>query len=217
MTTERIGVFGGTFDPPHLGHICVARSAILQFGLSRVLWIPASQSPHKTEQAGASATWRRDMTELCVAEDRCFELSVLELDRGGVSFTVDTLEELNRTYPRARLFLILGADSYLSFGLWKQPEKISELARLIVYPRSVPKKDNVSGIKEGGSAAGAGAGAASDAGAEAEFDAQWLKMDKIEISSSEIRSRIVDGRSVSDLVSQTVHAYIIEKRLYQNT
>lgn len=195
MTTERIGIFGGTFDPPHLGHICVARSAVIQFGLSRVLWIPAFQSPHKTDRVGASVSQRCEMTELCIAEDRRFELSKIEVERGGISFSVDTLEHLSRTFTDAELFLILGADSFSSFGSWRQPDRIVGLASLIVYPRGVTRPDD------------SGTG----------YNARWLQMDKIEISSSDIRSRIAEGREFRQFVSDSVRAYIIENRLYQNS
>ena len=206
MTAERIGVFGGTFDPPHLGHRCVARSAADQFELSRVLWIPAARSPRKKRQVGSRADLRLDMTKLCLADDKRFEISKIELDRGGISYMVDTLEQLNRLYLGARLFLILGADSFSSFDSWRDPERISELARIIVYPRSDFKNEDA---RTDGHLGNDRSGTVTTA--------QWMDMDKIDISSSDIRSRIADGQRVKDLLSGPVYEYIISNRLYQNS
>lgn len=192
MTAERIGVFGGTFDPPHLGHVRVADAALVQFKLSRVLWIPAAASPHKSGFTYSDVTHRMEMTRLCTARNPGFEVSGMEADRGGISFTLDTLELLREQYTLAKFFLILGADAASAFGSWKEPGRIVDLADLIIYPREDFDASRVS------------------------VAAHWLKTKQIRVSSSDIRSRIAQGKPVRRLVPEVVRMYITDHRLYRN-
>lgn len=130
-----VGVFGGTFDPPHRGHVAVAADVADALGLDRVLWVPAAASPFKPEGARAPADARLEMVRAAVAADPRFEVLTDELDRPAPSWTVETLERLRARLPGASLHLILGADQFRSFPRWRGPARIAELARLAVMNR----------------------------------------------------------------------------------
>jgi len=134
--TLRLGVFGGTFDPPHAGHVRVARDVADALALDRVLWIPARIPPHKQTEAVSPAPVRLEMVRAAAAADPRFEASDVELVREGPSYTVDTLRELRGRHPSAHLFLILGADQLrtLEHG-WKEPVEILRLATLALMDR----------------------------------------------------------------------------------
>ena len=131
----RIGVFGGTFDPPHLGHRALAEIAHRELQLDTVLWIPAAISPHKISKKMADTTHRLEMVRLTIEGQSFSKLDTRELEREPPSFTVDTLESLREEYPTASIHLIMGGDSFSSFSTWKSPERIRELAQLVVYRR----------------------------------------------------------------------------------
>lgn len=132
---ERIGIFGGTFDPPHVGHVQVARSVAAALRLDRLLWVTAAQPPHKSMAGRTRAPVRHAMVEQAVLGDAVFVASRLEIDRDGPSYTVDTLVQIRAGAPDAELFLIIGADQFRDFGRWRNPERILELARLAVMDR----------------------------------------------------------------------------------
>ena len=142
---ERIGIFGGTFDPPHAGHVQVAREVVAALELDRLLWVTAAQPPHKTMDGRTPATLRHEMVECATRDDDSFEASRLEIDRVGPSFTVDTLEDVRATAPDAEIFLIIGADQYRQFRRWRRPERILELARLAVMDRNGETMHDVAG------------------------------------------------------------------------
>ena len=135
-TPERIGVFGGTFDPPHVGHVRVAADVADALSLDRILWIPARVSPFKREEETSAADVRLEMVREAVAADPRFDVDDRELRRSGPSWTVDTLVELRTEHPDAELFLVVGADQFAEFADWKDPERIVELARLAVMNRA---------------------------------------------------------------------------------
>src|SRR5260370_35216165 len=130
----RVGVLGGTFDPIHIGHLAAAKAAIDCAHLDRVLFMPSGQPPHRPS-AAAGAEHRLAVTGLATADDARFAVSDLELRRAGVSFTSDTLADLHSLDPRAELFLILGWDAARLFSTWHQPEKVRELATIVVVAR----------------------------------------------------------------------------------
>lgn len=134
MTRPRIGIYGGTFDPPHLGHLQVARSAQRMLQLARIEWVVGHVPPHRAAPR-ADPFDRFAMTVLATQDEASFLASARELRRGGVSFMVDTLRELASEEPGAELALIIGADSYDELDSWHQPEEIRRLAHLIVLPR----------------------------------------------------------------------------------
>ncbi len=189
----RVGVFGGTFDPPHIGHAVVAREVVDAVGLDRLLWVPARIPPHKRGRAVTAAAVRRRMVEAAVGDDARFVLCDLELKREGISYTVDTLRSLRASHPAWSLFLILGPDLVAGFASWKEPEVIGRLAELVAVSR---------------------AGMPVPPAAEA-VGACIVSVTPVDISSSRIRSRVIRGEAVSDMVVPGVLSIIEGERLYR--
>ena len=193
-----LGLFGGSFDPPHVGHLVVAETLREAFALDRVVWMPAARPPHKPGHTLAPAADRLAMVRLAVAGNAAFEVSDLELRRadetGVPSYTVDTLRALHAAYPGAAWSLLIGEDSLATFGSWREPAEIARLARLVVYRR-------------------AGAGAAS-AGPFA-HDARFADAGPLDVSSTDLRARLRAGRSVRYLVPDAVGAYASAHGLYR--
>src|SRR5262245_46962779 len=132
---RRIGLFGGTFDPPHVGHLVLAECARDRLGLDEVRFIPAGQPPHKRSHPVSPSARRVAMVRLAVRGNPAFEVSMIEARRRGPSFTVETLPHLAAATPRARLYLLMGADSLDEFPTWREPERILSLATLVVARR----------------------------------------------------------------------------------
>lgn len=198
----RIGVFGGTFDPPHVGHLLVIGDAAEQLGLDRVLWVPAATQPLKTEtEVSAPADARRRMIERTIAGDSRFALETSELDRGGLSFTVDTLAELRKKHPSAELYLLLGTDAWRTFRSWREPERIAELAKVVVLTRDdsveSPSGENSAPELEGVVAP------------------IVLQTRRVDVSATEIRERIRSSKSIRGYVTESVERYIAENGLYK--
>ena len=191
---SHLGLFGGSFDPPHLAHLIAAECAVEQFSLDRVLFIPAGLPPHKTDRRLASSGDRLAMTELAIQGNDRFAVDPLELERPGPSYTIDTLLQLRKRYQPESLTLIIGADMLAIFPSWHRSEEILGLARVAVLPRP---GTTAAMIPEG----------LSDR-------VTALKMPLIEISSTMIRERIQHGRSTRYLVPDAVGAYIKQHRLY---
>ena len=206
MTDDRLtgatGVFGGTFDPIHLAHLAVAEAARDAFGLLRVLFIPAAQPPHKPGRDISPVEDRVAMVEAAVEGNPAFEISRLEIERSGPSYTVDTLTALCEAAPGDRLALILSAESYSEFGSWHEPRRILDLAALIVAPRV--------------GYADADPDLIARQFPEARATVAFMDGPRIRLSASEIRQRAADGRSVRYLVPDAVAAYIGDHDLYQH-
>lgn len=199
---KRIGVFGGTFDPPHVGHLLVVGDAAEQLKLDRVLWVPAQTQPLKTgETLAAPADARRRMVEYTIAGDPRFVLETSELDRGGLSFTVDTLAELRKKHPSAGLYLLVGADAWRTFGSWREPERIAQLANVVVLQRDEPVESPAGGSRN------------------LEFDSIVtpivLRSRRVDVSATEIRERVRAGKSIRGYVTEGVERYIAENGLYR--
>lgn len=188
----RMGLFGGTFDPPHVGHLMVAEAAREQLALDRVIWMPSARPPHKA--VGTSAEHRLAMTRLATADHPAFEVSDRELHRAGRSFTADTLDALSADHPGARWWLIVGEDSLASFPTWREPERIVTRARLAVYRR--------------------GDGVVWKGSPFAKY-VDWIDAPRVDVSSTDLRARLADRRSVEGLVSDDVAAYARVHRLYR--
>ncbi|MDP4620965.1 MAG: nicotinate-nucleotide adenylyltransferase [Thermoleophilia bacterium] len=184
----RIGVMGGSFDPPHDGHIALARHAARQLGLDRVLLVPVGIPPHKPDGPVIPAERRLMMVEAAAAADPVLEASRAEIDRPGPSFTVDTLERIAADHPGADLWFILGADQLAGFGEWRRPDRIVEIARLAVArrPGAADPRDGVAG----------------DDPAEGRVD--LIDMPEAPISSTIVRDRIARGEDIRDLVPGAV-------------
>lgn len=192
----RIGIFGGTFNPVHTGHLIVAQLAKEQLQLVRVLFLLSPNSPHKLQQDKAAASHRLAMLQLAVAENPGFEISALELSRTGASYTIDSLRALHAApeYRGAAFYLILGMDNFAEFHLWHSPDEIVKLARLAVYPRRTFSLEQVA--------------------PQFRATAVTLQLPIIEISSTDIRRRIRQNASIRYLVPDRVLAYIESHRLY---
>jgi nicotinate-nucleotide adenylyltransferase len=198
------GIFGGTFDPPHAGHLIVAQDAAVALGLDRVLFIPAAQPPHKRGLVAAPARVRARMTELAIQDDPRFRLDTIELERTGPSYSVDTLRDLARRFPHAEWTLLMGADQYAEFPTWREPDSIRRLARIAVLTRS--------GTDDGGAD---GAGSAWRPRAEPLADGTLaVSVTRIDVSSTAIRARVAAGLPIRYLVPPAVEAFIHEQRLY---
>lgn len=196
MAARRIGLFGGTFDPPHLAHLAVAEAARDQAGLEEVIWIPSATSPFKTDREGTAPAHRVAMVRLATRDNPAFEVSTIEIERGGLSYTVDTLEQIALEHPGAELWLIVGEDGLAGFPRWRDPERILELAGLLVYPRraSDPSPGPIPDwVKD---------------------RVTTVKAPEIDLSATKFRGMIEAGRSVRYLVPDAVREYIIANRLY---
>jgi nicotinate-nucleotide adenylyltransferase len=201
---RRVGLFGGTFDPPHLGHLVVAQWALDRLKLDRVLFIPSGTPPHKLGRPVTPAADRVAMTRLAVRGNRAFEVSTLEARRRGSSYTVDTLRALRARSGETRVFLLIGEDSLEQFHTWREPESILELATLAVAPRGGRPAHSTRHARRPGQGA-----------AVPSRRFVWLDSPLILISSSEIRRRSRQGRSLRYLVPEPVAAYIARHRLYR--
>ncbi len=195
----RIGIFGGTFNPPHLGHLICAQEAYLQLGLDRVTLIPARIPPHKPVEDEPGANHRLELCRLAIRGDERFEVSDLEISRDGPSYTVDTLEELHSSAPDHELFLIVGGDIAAGLPDWHEPERVLSLATLAVAKRRGTSRgavDDALGALRGGERT------------------QFFRMPRIAISSTMLRDRARAGQSIRYYVPAAVELYITHHRLY---
>lgn len=189
---RRIGIFGGTFDPPHLGHILVAAEVAEAAQLDRVLWVPAAVPPHKVGRTITRGSLRRRLVAAAIEDHPGFALCDLELKRGGMSYTVDTLREIKAQHPEWALSLVMGTDLFAGFRKWKEPEAIVELAELIVICRP-----------------------GADPPRQAErMGARTVHVTPVHISSSVVRDRVGRRLAVTDMVTPAVLAIIEEEGLY---
>ena len=195
----RVGIFGGAFSPPHIGHLVCAQEALVELELDRVVFVPVGVAPHREIDADPGAEARLEMVELAIADDDRFETSRIELDREGPSYTSDTLEQLQAERPGDELFLILGGDQAAALGSWHEPEKVLERATVAVFER-MSWGHNAIGIKIGRLA-----------GAR---QVRYLQMPLIQVSSSQVRRRVREGKAIRYLVPDPVADYIRSNDLY---
>jgi nicotinate-nucleotide adenylyltransferase len=197
----RIGVFGGAFNPPHLGHLVCAQEVLLQLGLERVLFVPVGQAPHREIDDDPGREVRLEMVELAIAGDERFAVSRVEVDREGPSYTSDTLELFRAESPDDELFLILGGDQAAALATWHEPEKVLERATVAAVER-VGWSRSAIGIK-----------LARLRGADR---VRHLDMPVIQISATGIRRRVREGRPIRYLVPAEVEEYIRVRGLYRS-
>ncbi|HLP18389.1 MAG TPA: nicotinate-nucleotide adenylyltransferase [Bacteroidota bacterium] len=191
----KIGLFGGTFDPPHIAHLITAEYVRDTAQLDRILFIPSYISPHKRRGEESNAADRLEMTRRAIEGNPHFECSEYEVRKGAVSYTVETLEFLHAANPGAQLSMIIGMDNYLDLHTWKDSGRILELSDVIVMNR-------------GGVDAGEPVGIAADR-------VRFVPVPDLDISSSGIRERIRNHQSVTYLVPSAVEQYIVAHHLYQ--
>jgi nicotinate-nucleotide adenylyltransferase len=196
----RVGILGGAFNPPHVGHLVCAQEAVVQLELEKVVFMPVGQAPHRDLSDDPGAEGRLEMVSLAVAGDDRFEVSRAEIDRAGPSYTADTLQELRSKAPDDELFLILGGDQAAALPRWHEPETVLSLATVAVVERSNWSR-NAIGITIGRLP-----------GAER---IRYLDMPLMQISSSAIRRRVGSGLPIRYLVPDKVANHIGAKGLYR--
>ena len=199
----RIGIFGGSFDPVHDGHLAVAVAARDARQLDRVLWIVANRSPFKAGTT-AIAEDRLAMVRLAIEGVAKMEASDLELKRPGPSYTIDTARAIRAENVDAELFLILGSDTLESFVQWRDVKSVIDLAAPIVVPRRGVGREVLAQCQERLGAEGA-----------AKLGAGWVDRPFVDVSSTDIRGRLTAGKPLTGLVPKKVEAYIVEKGLYR--
>lgn len=184
----RIGIFGGSFDPPHLGHAIAAQAAVEQLGLDLLLWVPTGESYHK---AGGSETDQRvRMVELAIAGDSRFHVSLVDARRPGPTYSIDTVTELRATHRDAELFFLLGADAWNDLPNWHRSAELQELVTFAVIHRDgLPAQSRPTSLR-------------------------WVEIPSIGISSTECRKRVRAGKSLQYWVFDSVRSYIDSYQLY---
>lgn len=200
----RLGVFGGSFDPVHVGHLVLAETCRDLAGLDQIWFLPAAMAPHKQTQDATPAKHRLAMLELALAGHSAMIVSALETERGGVSYTVDTLHEIRRRKPDSELFLLMGADSLPELPSWHRAAEICELALPLVVRRPGAAEPDFGVLAE-------------LVGAERldEIRSQQIESPPIGVSSSDIRHRVLQGRSIRYCVPRAVEKYIEANGLYR--
>ena len=189
----RFGIFGGTFDPPHLGHLLVAIDAFEALALDRLVFVPTGRQPLKADVRTAPPAARLAMTYRLIGDDPRFMVESMEIDREGLSFTIDTLKAFAARDPEAERYFLLGADAWRSFPRWRSPDEIMRLATVVVLTRGgEPIGPASSGLRA----------------------PRVLPTRRIDISSTEIRSRVRAGLSLRGFVPEAVREYIAENGLY---
>lgn len=191
-----ICLFGGTFDPPHIGHLIIAESILSDLDIDKIIFIPSSIPPHKPLHSYSSASLRVEMLQISIKGTPAFQISDIELNRPGVSYSVDTIKQIKSqmSLSKEELYFVIGSDSLIEFQTWKNPHEILSLAQVIIAPRPSFTKDMV----------------------KPEFleQVQFLDTPQIDISSSMIRKRVREKKSIRYYVIPEVLEYIQEKRLY---
>lgn len=200
---HRIGLFGGTFDPIHLGHLLAAEQCREQLKLDEVRFVLAATSPFKLEQRSAEAKHRWEMLNLAILSNPFFRGDDRELTRGGTSFTIDTIREVQAENSESQIVFLMGADSLVDFSKWREPGEICRLAFVAVIARGGRPDPDLSALKP-----------YLPASEQASIGEHLLHMPELEISSTEIRSRVSRGMSIRYQVPAAVAAYIAEHRLY---
>lgn len=187
---ERIGVLGGTFDPIHHGHLAAASEVCAALQLDRMLLVPTHVQPFKADVTAAPARDRLEMCRLAVAGDERFEVSAVDVDRGGITYTVDTLRDLAREYPDAQLYFVTGADALERFSQWRDAEVLSTLATFV-------------GVTRPGHSLG-----------QSDTPHTLVEVPALAVSSTDVRRRVGAGAPIRYLVPRAVADYIAQHDLY---
>lgn len=198
----RLGLLGGTFDPVHWGHLLMAEQCREQCRLDQVWLLPAGLPPHKTDNAISTGKQRAEMLEFAIAGHPDLRVNRMELSREGKSYTVDTLEQLHGERPEDELFFIIGADSLNDLPEWREPERIIEYATVVAVNRGdrpLPSRDELT----------------RQLGEQIASRVELVTMPGIDLSATDIRHRVQEGRSIRFMVPRSVEAYIAENQLYR--
>jgi len=185
----RLGLFGGTFDPPHWAHFMAAREAREELGLDRVFFLPCRQSPHKTRQRSTAAEVRYELVRTLVRGEKWAEVSRVDLDRRGPSYSYLTAEAFSRSHPGAELYWIMGSDQWEVLTSWSHPERLARLVRFAVFPRPRDPKPR-KGMR------------------------LCVLPSRYDVSASRIRCRVREGKSIKGLVPDPVARMILSRQLY---
>lgn len=184
---RKIGIYGGTFDPIHLAHLILAREALEQLQLERVVFVPAAVSPHKLDQAAAPSLLRAEMLRAAINGESRFEIEEIELQRPPPSFTIDTVEEFHRRYADAEIFYLVGSDNLPRLHTWHRFDDLARLVRFVILARDMkPVDERYTTIRR-----------------------------LIDVSATEIRNRVATGRSIRYLVPPAVEEIIAREQLYK--
>lgn len=192
---RRIGLFGGTFDPPHMGHLIVAAHVREDLHLDTIVFMPAMTPPHKQDRVVTAGPDRLEMVQLAIAGDPHFDVSDVEVQRGGVSYTIETVRHLLRERPGTHLTVLIGMDNLADFGTWRDPAGILELATVAVMTRPgyVPGATGAAFLPQ----------------------MNLCEVPHIGIAARDIRQRVAAGKSIRYLVPDGVEAFIHERGLYR--
>ena len=186
----RIGLLGGSYDPPHVGHLLLASDAVDALRLDRIVLVPAATQPLKVGLAGALPSQRLAMVRLLVQGDPRFEVDPVEIERGGLSFTVDTLASYAARHPHDERFFLVGADVLQTFARWREPDRIRSLAQVAVMRRGGEPVELMEGMIA-------------------------VETRRVDVSSTEIRARVRAGLPIHGFVTDAVADYIAAERLYR--
>ncbi|MFT5524577.1 MAG: nicotinate-nucleotide adenylyltransferase [Pirellulaceae bacterium] len=202
----RLGLYGGTFDPIHYGHLLLAETCREQCKLDKVWFLPAAVPPHKQTRPISPVEDRVEMVKLALGGQASMEVSTIEIERGGVSYTVETLTQITALEPGVKLFFLMGADSLHDFHSWRQPERICELAIPVVVRRADSPTVDINVLKD----------IASPERLD-EIRNFQVEMPVIELSSTEIRKRVRSGESIRYRTPRAVESFIETKQLYRES
>ncbi|MGC8972327.1 MAG: nicotinate-nucleotide adenylyltransferase [bacterium] len=198
MNSDRIGLMGGTFNPIHYGHLVAAEEARHQFNLDQVIFIPSGQPPHRMPRTVIPAEDRYIMTALAIATNPYFNISRIEIERPGPSYTIDTVRAFKEMYPRSELFFITGLDAILEILTWRDPYELVRLAHFIAVTRPGYNPECLKNLDE-----------------EILDNVSLLEIPGYAISSTLIRERVAQGKPIRYMVPEPVEAYIRKHGLYR--
>lgn len=216
---RRIGILGGTFNPVHFGHLTAAEEVRERLHLDRVLFVPSYLPPHKSSKEIPSAAQRMDMVKLAIGGNPWFSASDIEIERGGTSYTIETVQALRSSYPDSELFFITGLDSFLDIRTWHQWKKLLKLCSFVVLSRPGYLFSDLPtiGFRQvpGESLAELDNGTAAETDVKTpDFTLYLQVIPHLDISSTEIRKRIHERRSIKYLLPESVEHYIIKNKIY---
>lgn len=200
----KIGIMGGTFDPIHFGHLFIAQTAVDRIGLSKIIFIPTGQPPHKDHRLITNKYHRMDMVELAIQGNSKFQVSSIEIDKEETTYTIDTMRELIKYYgEKADFYFITGTDAFIKIETWKEYDKLLSLVNFVVITRKVMNHRVLDEKIELFTK---------------EYNAKIIKIDipVLEISSTDIRRRVKEELSIKYLLPENVEKYILENRLYKD-